>query len=175
MAWITLTDAHTLLGTSSPGDDATVQGYIDTLSALIAGYLGRDLIPGTHVQTFFRPHGLILGLDNYPVDKLNSVKIDGQAQSLMNFTLDKAAGLIYLKACDQWFYSCKEYEINYDGGMTPLPVELVQMFQQMLKDFHAAGGMLGGSSGGGAKVNVPAELEPFLALLDLYRARPMVW
>lgn len=142
--WITLADAHTLLGTTSPADDVLVQGMIDDIDALLVAYLKRNLKSCEHSEVKFKPTGPFIKVGNWPITTLTSVTVDGTAIATPenDFDIDEDLGMLYFRSDGLTFDATqpKEIVIVYEGGYDPPPLELQVMFRTLLSDRHAAGG-----------------------------------
>jgi len=141
--WITLADAHTLLGTISPGDDTEVQGMIDAIDAMILAYLQRDLRHAEYSQILFRPEGSFLSLNNWPIISIESVDNDGIAVPTPDddFDIDYDLGLMHYSGEGISFTGTqpKRITVQYISGYTTIPLELQVMFNTVLTDRYAAG------------------------------------
>ena len=142
--WMTLSDAHDLLGTLSPANDVEVQGMIDALDAMILAYLQRDLRHAEYSQIFFRPEGSFLSLDNFPVISITSVDSDGAAVPTPDddFDIDYGLGLMHYSGEGIAFTGSqpKRITVQYISGFTTLPLELQVMFNTLLTARYEAGG-----------------------------------
>lgn len=197
--WITLADAHVLLGTDSPADDVSVQFMIDSIDQMIAAYLGRELKHCEHLENTFRPEGSFLELDQFPVISFTTITSDGTAAAESDFAIDFALGLMYWLETSLVFTATQptNVEIQYVAGYPTLPAELIVMFNTLLVDRHAAGGTSAVADTGEIKkvslvgvaavefatsgssvqytgidrtTGVPEELKPYVGLLDVYRS-----
>ena len=94
--WISLTDAMALVG-AQPGEEDDVQAIIDSLTMLLAKYLGRNLLDCTYTDSFFRPDKHAVALINWPVSLVTSLRIDGVRQDMENYEIDMLEGVVYNK------------------------------------------------------------------------------
>jgi len=197
--WITLADAHELLGTCSPAKDIEVQGYIDSLDALILAYLQRDLRHAEYSEIKFRPEGSFIRLNNWPVINITSITSDGSTISESEFDIDTNLGIMYYNNEGLSFTGAqpKKITVQYISGYPIMPPELVTMYKTLLTDLNDAGGSAaadatgeikkvslvgvaavefdtGGSSvsysGVDRLTGVPEELKPYVGLLNRYRS-----
>ena len=196
--WITLADAHELLGTNSPADDISVQSMIDSIDQMIASYLGRELKHCEHLETTFRPEGSYLELDQFPVISFTTITSDGSAAAESDFAIDFALGLMYWLETSLVFTATQPTNvvIQYIAGYTTLPAELVVVFNTLLTTRYEAGGSSATADAGDIKkvsmvgvgsveyapaggvqysgvdrtTGVPEELKPYVGLLDVYRS-----
>lgn len=197
--WITLADAHELLGTDSPAKDVEVQGMIDAIDAMITSYLGRNLKHCEHSETTFRPEGSFLSLNNWPLISFTSITVDGSSVAEDNFDIDMGLGMMYWLLTSPVFSSDQPANVvvQYIAGYETLPPELVVMFNTLLTARYAVGGSAESTSTGEIKkvslvgvaavefdtggsavaysgvdrlTGVPEELKPYVGLLDKYRS-----
>jgi hypothetical protein len=197
--WITLAAAHILLGTNSPADDASVQAMIDSIDAMILGYLQRDLRHAEYLEITFRPTGSYISLNNWPVISITTITSEGSAVAETEFDIDTNIGLMYYNAEGLTFTGIqpKDITVQYISGYTTLPPELVVMFNTLLVNRSEAGGSAAVADTGAIKkvslvgvaavefdtgtssvaysgvdrlTGVPEELKPYVGLLDRYRS-----
>lgn len=164
---------------------------------LIDTYLGRKLTFGTYEQTYYKAGTEMVQLDNYPVDVINTITVNGEEKDLANYYLSKNLGAVYGD-----FITEDEYVVNYDGGYTALPKIIEDVFYAIcddrLKDYKdrigvsidadikdvtlfdfakvsldtSASGQL--SYQGVQSGEVPYPLSDYLGLLNLYRSNTAV-
>lgn len=147
--WIDLADAHTLLGTTSPGDDDQVQSEIDSLDAMIVNYLSRNLKHCEHNDIFFRPEGSFIRVRNWPILAITSITSEGSVVPETEFDIDTNLGIFYYSLSGLSFNGLqpKDIIIQYESGYDPIPAELITIFNTMLVDLHSAGGSAPAASG----------------------------
>jgi len=152
--WITLPDAHELLGTNSPADDASIQSMIYSLGAMITSYLGRELRHAEFSEIFFRPEGQYLSVDNWPIISITSIDNDGTAVADpdADFDIDYSIGMLHYSNEGLSFTGTqpKRITVQYISGYTALPEELVVMFNTLLVNRNDAGG--GAAEGGTGEI-----------------------
>lgn len=195
-SWISLADAHTLLGTTPDAggpEDIRVQGMIDDIDALITAYLQRNLKHCEHSEITYRPEGSFLSLNNWPIISFTTITVDGLVIAETDFEIDLDLGLMYYADESVAFGGSqpKKITVQYEAGHDPLPRELVVMFNTLLTDRNTASS---GSTGDIKKVSlvgvaavefdtggvsysgvdklsgVPEELKPFVGIIDRYRS-----
>lgn len=152
--WITLPDAHELLGTNSPADDEAVQGMIDSIAAMITSYLERELRHAEFSRIFFRPEGPWVMVDHWPIISIESADNDGTAiaDPDVDFEIDYDTGIMYFSNEGLTFTGTqpKRLTVQYISGFTVLPQELVVMFNTLLTNRNDAGG--GAAEGGTGEI-----------------------
>lgn len=158
--WITLADAHVLLGTTPDAggpEDIRVQGMIDSLDALLTAYLYRNLKHCEHSETFFRPTGSFIKLKNWPLVAITSITTDGTVTSETDYEIDEDLSICHFTSAGLTFTGVqpKTVVIQYESGYDPLPLELVTVFETLLVARAAAGGAAAtGGAGEIKKVNM---------------------
>ncbi len=196
--WITLADAHILLGTTSPTDDVSVQAMIDSVDATLVNYLGRNLKHCEHKDITFRPEGSFVKVNNWPIISITSITSEGSAIAESEFDIYEDLGIFYYNANGLAFNGSqpKDITIQYISGYDPLPQELLTIFNTLLSALYDAGGTSASSTGeikkvslvgvaavefdtGGSSVaysgvdrqaGVPESLKPYVGTLDRYRS-----
>lgn len=143
--WITLADAHTLLGTTPDAggpEDIRVQGMIDSIDAMIVAYLNRNLKHCEHSETFLRPTGSFINLKNWPLVSITSITTDGTVTSETDFEIDEDLSILHWTSDGLTWTGVqpKTVVIQYESGLDPMPYELVTMFNTLLQDREDAGG-----------------------------------
>lgn len=200
MSWITMNDAAALVGVTLPDpiEEAKITGIMADIAALITSFLGRNLEKGSHTEKIYHPNTRSVGLSNWPIISVASIKEDDRLQVISEFDVHKNSGIIY-KDTRHAGYFLGKYEIIYDAGFDPIPLELQAIFKTLFKDRYTSGGAAAGASGGNIKqvsltgvaavtffdqskdssaqgsATVPVELIPFQAELLQYLNRPYIW
>ena len=197
--WMTLADAHELLGTLTPANDVEVQSMIDSIGAMILAYLQRDLRHAEYSQIVFRPEGSFISLNTWPVISISSIDVDGTAVPTPDdeFDIDYGLGLMHYSDEGVSFNSTqpKRITVQYISGYEILPLELQVIFKTLLSERYAGST---GTTGEIKKVNlvgvaavefatsgvsytgvdklvgVPEELKPYVGLLDKYRSDRLI-
>ena len=196
--WITLDDAMVLLGAPSADEDQ-VQLLINSLTALLTSYLGRNLLLCTHTDTFFRPKYTYLKLQHYPIVEVYSIRSNGTRQSPNRFQPDYVDGYVYFDDCSNGsvFNPCDgTVTVNYQGGYAIPPMEVASVFRVLLQGAYGAIQTGGASaavgeikkvsltgvatveyqssginySGVDQQLGVPNELKPYTGILDMYKS-----
>jgi len=196
--WITLADAHELLGTASTGDDIEVSGMIADIDAMILSYLHRDLRHCEYSEITFRPEGSFFSVYHWPILTITSITSDGTAVPETDMDIDTDKGLLYFTDEGLTFTGTQPTKVvvQYTCGYDPLPLELQVMFRTLLVERNDASGSAAANSTGEIKKvslvgvaavefdtggsvaysgvdrlsGVPEELRPYVGLLDRYRS-----
>lgn len=161
---------------------------------LIERYLGRKFESAAFTQESFQPNSNLFQLDNYPIETLTSINIDGSdLTDLSDYYLDKKIGTIHGD-----FTNGNVYIISYTGGYTTVPAVINDALVLVVDDRYQA--MLGASSAevkdvtlfdfakvsydtstssGGSSISysgvnstgtLPEPLQNYLGMLDLYKS-----
>jgi len=153
--WITLADAHVLLGTTPDGgaEDIRVQGMIDDIDAMITVYLQRNLKHCEYSEVTFRPNGSFLSLNNWPIISFTSITVDGLVIAETDFEIDMDLGLLYYADQSIAFGGSqpKNITVQYIAGYILMPKELVVMFNTLLTERNVSGGAASAGGTGAIK------------------------
>lgn len=190
--WMDLRAAHEMLCTTPGPDDTVVQRIIDELTAMIEGYLGRNLRDGDYEETLYRQQGRHLTLSVWPVTSITSITEDGVA--LSEYQLVPDIGQIYRDCYASYWDSCGgDIVVEYRAGYGTIPQELQQIFRELVEGRYSSGGSTASSStvkkvnlvGLGAvefesggisysgvdrQLDVPEELRDYVGILDRYKS-----
>ena len=197
MAYPTLTDVKSFLDVTTSDDDARLTLLISWTEELIHRYLGRNLNSATYTQLAYKPQAEIFQLDNYPVDSITSITIDGEVQDLDDYDLVIDVGSVYGD-----FVESERVSIVYVGGYSTIPPLVVDVFYAVVEDryndykgvsdaevkdvtlFDFAKVSYDTSTGSGARSinysgvtstgNVPAQLQSYLGVIDMYKSNTVL-
>jgi len=197
VAYPTLTDVKSFLGVTSSDDDARLTLLISWTEELIHRYLGRNLNSASYTQLSYKPRAEIFQLDNYPVASITSVTIDDEVQDLDDYDLVLDVGSVYGD-----FVESERVSIVYVGGYATIPPLVVDVFYAVVEDryndykgtsdaevkdvtlFDFAKVSYDTSTGSGARSinysgvtstgNVPAQLQNYLGVIDMYKSNTVL-
>jgi len=197
VAYPTLTDVKSFLGVTSSDDDARLTLLISWTEELIHRYLGRNLNSASYTQLSYKPRAEIFQLDNYPVASITSVTIDDEVQDLDDYDLVLDVGSVYGD-----FVESERVSIVYVGGYATIPPLVVDVFYAVVEDryndykgtsdaevkdvtlFDFAKVSYDTSTGSGARAinysgvtstgNVPAQLQNYLGVIDMYKSNTVL-
>ena len=193
MTYPTLSDVKDYLGVTDTDDDSRLTLLIAWTEELIHMYLGRNLNETSYTQTAYKPATELIQLDNYPVASLTSVTIDDVVETLTDFDLVTDIGAVHGD-----FILGEVISIVYTGGYATIPPLIIEVFYQVVEDsyneykgtsddevkdvtlFDFAKVSYDTSTAGGArsinysgiesKGHVPAQLQDYLGVLDMYKS-----
>lgn len=198
MAYPTLSDVKGFLGVTGTDDDTRLTLLVSWTEELIHAYLGRNLNTATYTQIYYKPQTEGIQLNNYPVDSITSITIDTETQTLTDYDLVIDIGTVYGD-----FIESEDVTIVYVGGYSTIPPLVVDVFYAVVEDryndykgtsdaevkdvtlFDFAKVSYDTSTGSGAsrsltysgiesKGNVPAQLQEYLGVLDMYKSNTVL-
>ena len=197
MAYPTLTEVKSFLGVTTSDDDARLTLLISWTEELIHRYLGRNLNSATYTQLAYKPQSEIFQLDNYPVDSITSITIDDEVQDSDDYDLVLDVGSVYGD-----FVENERVSIVYVGGYSTIPPLVIDVFYAVVEDryndykgvsdaevkdvtlFDFAKISYDTSTGSGARSinysgvtstgNVPAQLQNYLGVIDMYKSNTVL-
>jgi len=160
------------------------------VQSLIETYLGRQLFNASYTHESYQPRSTQIQLDNYPVESVTTITMDGNTKDVSQYHLTKATGQVYGD-----FSSVDVLTIVYDGGFSELPAIIESVYMAIMKDgyeelsdtsdadvkdvtifdFAKVAYDTTGSSGnisysGVSSGNVPEPLANYLGQLDFYKS-----
>jgi len=197
VAYPTVADVKTFLGITSTDDDARLTLLVSWTEELIHKYLGRNLNTNTYTQLAYKPQTEIFQLDNYPVDSITSITIDDVLQTLTEYDLTLDIGTLYGD-----FIESETVSVVYVGGYATIPPLVVDVFYAVVEDRYneykgtssaevkdvtlfdfakvsydtttGTGARSINYSGVSATGNVPAQLQSYLGVIDMYKSNTVL-
>ena len=140
-AWVTLADVKAVLGVTGSDQDARITALLATASEQIEKYTGC-LVAQREVTEFAYPEDQIdvFVLSRYPVSALTSFHIDDAAETLTDYRLAAAQGMIRRK--DGTAITGREFKFVYSVGWAAgnVPAALVEAAKQLVKELYNADG-----------------------------------
>ncbi len=196
MAYPTLEEVKNYLGVTTGDDDALIQQIIDQTIALLENYLGRNMVSATFDHESYMPESNMIQLKNYPTKIINSITLDGEAGVVEDYHVSKDIGTIYGDFnnvdvveinydggydplpldYEQVFYQVVSDVYDDYKGVSDSDVKDVTLFDFAKVSYDTSTTTTGGSRGGTINYsgvgagNVPAQLEPYLGVLNMYKS-----
>lgn len=159
-----------LLGLSTPVAAplaSQIQFAASGVSRMIRNYVGRVLSGGTYIEQFGQPSwavrrrengrlGIHLNLTEWPVTDLVSITRDGNPYSpTQGWSLNHSLGRLFLPWEGQPGVWSSPIQVEYTGGYTPLPADLLPIFLDVVRrQLTAMGADMGASTIPGATAAV---------------------
>lgn len=144
-AWLTLADAKAFMGVSGASDDALITAIVAAACLAIESYCGRPIAERTVTETVWteEPHGALI-LSTPAVSALTSLALNGEAQTVGDYVLLKAAGMVRhgegaAFGAGKWHLV---YTAGYAAGSVPTPV--IHATKELVRDLYRSKGRVAG-------------------------------
>jgi hypothetical protein len=115
----------------TPENEAALQFALSATLETVEKYLDRKLMYMADVHQFFYTHHQDFNLERYPVEKVDSIVLDGAPISI-NYKVNSSSGMLKL---DHYVFK-RELEVTYSGGYKVIPADLELalwvLFEEML-------------------------------------------
>jgi hypothetical protein len=173
----------------TPENEAILQLTLDATLQSVEKYLDRKIMYLADVHQFFYTHEQDYNLERYPVEKVDSIILDGTPISIQ-YKVHSSSGMLKL---DHYVFK-RELEVSYSGGYKILPADLELalwvLFEEMLPLVQGGSSSVSagaidsitvqdvgtirfntnsGGSGSGAISSISGMPDSVLALINHYR------
>ncbi len=190
MSFPTLAEVKAYYNIVTNDNDTQLTAILAWTEGLITAYLGRDLNQTTYEKELYKPRTELILLDNYPIDSLTSITLDGEVKVLTDFKVIKKTGHLYGN-----FVTQTEGTIVYVGGYAVLPPVISDVFYMIINDryddflgtpdanikdvtlfdfakvtYEPGSASSAISYSGVGSGEVPGPLQSYLGMLNLYRS-----
>lgn len=145
-ALITLAELKIWLNISGNTEDSRLEAYINTISSAIEKYLKRTLKAGDYTEKYSGTDEQELILNNYPVNSVDSVAIDGIELNEEDYEFLSSG--VLLKS-DGWLISGlgnylsgkidfpeRNIEVTYNAGFETVPDDLKLVVYEAVSDLY---------------------------------------
>lgn len=141
MSILTVAQYRTMSQTpGSPPTDEDIQLALDRYTAFIEGYTGRSFTFSSRCETHYPGPNSQVQLNVYPMTELLSLSVDGIDNDVADYTLHRAAGLVYPTSSAG--FAGRKVVVAYTAGYQDAPYEIKSVLCTLVT------GYLAGTSGG---------------------------
>jgi hypothetical protein len=128
-----LTDLDTVkawLGVTGSSSDTLLGGLISSVSSFVTGYLGRQILSGSYVETYRGNGQSLLLLRNFPITAVASVAFAGQTITAVADPVTLASGVLFddraLHLIGYRFPLRLPVVVTYTAGYATTPPDVAQ-------------------------------------------------
>lgn len=141
-AWITLTEAKAFLGVTGTEQDSRISTLLTVAASQVESYIGSIVSQRTVTERIYaEDYVTALTVTHYPVISLTSLTVDDEAQTLGEFRVANAQGII--RRVDGYAVSGREVVAVYTAGYAnaaAVPPAIVEATKHLVKDLYNATG-----------------------------------
>jgi hypothetical protein len=125
-----LDQAKAWLGVSGTGTDALISSLITSVSAFVVGYLGRQVLSASYVETYRGNGQAEMLLRNFPITAVSSVAFAGRTMTTAADPVALTSGFLFddraLSLVGARFPLGLPVVVNYTAGYASVPADIAQ-------------------------------------------------